>query len=670
MNNKNSKRASNNLSIIDKKEYEHKKIQEGLPQLRIIFLCFAFLYGAFGYLDYLMIDEYINEFFIMRFVIVIPLFLIFVSLSFYRVIFHIAQYLMTLCLVSGGVAIAFMLIVYPDNFSYYGGMFMVIFSSYFLLKLNSSFALIGNMIIQFSYIIGSLLINKSLDFDTLMVTAFFLGANVIGAIGNFQLESMGRLRYMQEKEIKNKNIQLESRVLTQHNELIQIKKAFESTSDAMAIFNPSGQLTNYNDAFTTIMDRTEISEMELSKKLEEALFSVLADGVPWNGERTIVTVNGLLKTVLIQGDSVYENDTIIGAVIILKDITERKVAEEEIKYIGSHDHLTGLFNRYGYDEIIQNLDNIYQLPLSVIMADLNGLKLINDTYGHAIGDQFLQKAAEAMKSICRKKDLVVRWGGDEFVILLPQTSFEQAKMIAYRITQESSQVKCEGVPVSMAMGIACKEREEEDITAIMKLAEDKMYRQKLTDSRSTKSSILNALNKALQVKSHETEEHTENMQQIGQKLGMRLGLSTEELSRLNLVMRLHDIGKINIPTEILKKKGALTAEEWALVKKHPEIGYRITKATEEFAHVAQEILSHHEKWDGTGYPQNLKGEAIPYLSRITSIVDSYEVMLNGRPYKEPMSKEDIIDELKRCSGTQFDSDIVESFLQVISECDI
>lgn len=670
MNKKNKKLKINKLSIIDDKQYEYEKIKEGLPQLRVIFLCLTLLYGAFGYLDYLIITEHFLEFSIIRFAIVIPLFLLFIFLSYKKIIFKIAQYLIALCLVAGGAGISYMLIMYPNNFSYYGGFFMVIFSGYFLLKLNSDLAMIGNIIILFSYIIGYIIVNKTLNYDTLMIIAFFTGANIIGALGILQLESMGRQRFMQEKEIKIKNLQLEERVLTQHNELIQVKKAFESTSDAMAVFNPAGKLTNYNQAFSTIMDIIETSETELSQQLEDVLLSVLNDGISWNGERTITASNGEKKTILIQGDSVYENNKIIGAVIIFKDITERKIAEEEIKYIGSHDHLTGLYNRYWYDSEIQNLDTKDNLPLSIIMADLNGLKMINDTYGHITGDYFLQKVSEIMTLICRESDLLARWGGDEFVIILPKTSYEQATLIAYQIAEESSQASFQGVPVSMALGVACKKFAEEDITSIMKLAEDKMYKQKLTESRSAKSSILNALNKALQVRSHETEEHTENMQQIGHKLGMRIGLSSEELSRLGLVLRLHDIGKINIPPEILSKNGALTAEEWEIIKKHTEIGYRITKATDEFSHVSQEILSHHEKWDGSGYPQNLKAEDIPYLARITNVVDSYEVMLNGRPYKKPMSNEEIVNEFRKCSGSQFDPDIVELFLEVINEIDV
>ncbi len=133
------------------------------------------------------------------------------------------------------------------------------------------------------------------------------------------------------------------------------------------------------------------------------------------------------------------------------------------------------------------------------------------------------------------------------------------------------------------------------------------------------------------------------------------------------MITLHDIGKINIPEDILTKKGALTGEEWEKIKKHPEIGYRIARATEDFSHVAEDILAHHERWDGSGYPRALKGEEIPLLARITAIADVYEVMSNGRPYKKAVTQEEVIAELKRCSGTQFDPKLVKTFLIILKD---
>ena len=343
-------------------------------------------------------------------------------------------------------------------------------------------------------------------------------------------------------------------------------------------------------------------------------------------------------------------------------IAEHKRAEEKIRYISFHDVLTGLYNRAFFEEEMQRLETGRQLPISILMADLNGLKLVNDTYGHEAGDEMLKTVAGIIKKSCREEDIVARWGGDEFVILLPQTSEEKAGQIGKRIRSKCNSAYVGDVPVSLALGVATKEKQSDLLTDVLNKAEDIMYKQKLAESRSVRSTVLNTLLKTLEAKSFETGEHVCRMQMLAWDFGEKLKLPESEMNRLSLLVTLHDIGKINIPEEILTKKEPLTEEEWEIVKKHPETGFRIARSTEEFAHVAEDILAHHERWDGTGYPQGLKGEEIPFLARITSIVDAYEVMTNGRPYREKMSPEEAVAEIKRCSGTQFDPQLVELFL--------
>ncbi|RQD73543.1 MAG: diguanylate cyclase [Candidatus Syntrophonatronum acetioxidans] len=299
------------------------------------------------------------------------------------------------------------------------------------------------------------------------------------------------------------------------------------------------------------------------------------------------------------------------------------------------------------------------------MADLNGLKLVNDTYGHCVGDDMLKCAADILKKSCRKEDLIGRWGGDEFVILLPQTSRRKAEAVSTRIKERCSKANIRDIPISMAIGIACKEKPGKNLIEILKEAEDSMYKQKLTESRSEKSAMVSTLLKTLEEKSFETKAHTRRMEEVAVQIGERIGLSPSELNRLKLVITLHDIGKTNIPEEILTREGPLTEEEWEIMKKHPETGFKIARATEEFSHVAKEIMAHHERWDGTGYPRGLKGEDIPLLARIIAIANAYEVMTQGRPYKKPLSLEKALDELKKCAGTQFDPELVEVFLEVL-----
>ncbi len=348
-------------------------------------------------------------------------------------------------------------------------------------------------------------------------------------------------------------------------------------------------------------------------------------------------------------------------------LVEQKQTEEKIRYISFHDILTGLYNRAFLEEEMKRLDTKRQLPISVIMLDLNGLKLVNDTYGHQVGDELLKSAAGILNNSCRQEDVIARWGGDEFVILLPRTWKKEATIIGKRIRKKCREAKVRDVPVSIALGVSAKENSEKTIADTLKEAEDNMYKQKLSESRSTRSAVLNALLKTLATKSYETEEHTRRMQKASLIIGENLGLPDTELSRLTLLITLHDIGKINLSEELLTKKGPLTDPEWKVMKKHPETGYRIARATEEFSHVAEDILSHHEHWDGKGYPRGLKGEKIPLLARITAIADAFEVMLNGRPYKKEMSRAEIISEFKRCSGKQFDPELVELFLSQLDQ---
>ncbi|MCD6156395.1 MAG: diguanylate cyclase [Candidatus Atribacteria bacterium] len=349
------------------------------------------------------------------------------------------------------------------------------------------------------------------------------------------------------------------------------------------------------------------------------------------------------------------------------DITETRKMEERLRYLSFHDQLTGLHNRAFLEEEMRRLDVERQLPLSVIMVDLNGLKLVNDTYGHEFGDLLLKSAARVLRASCRKEDIVVRYGGDEFVVLLPQTTHKTAREICLRIHKAAEKVRVQNVPLSLALGVATKAQKSENLAEVLRRAEDEMYRQKLAESKSTHSSIVNALLKALSTKSHETEQHVLHMQKAGIALGRELGLTPSELNRLKLAILLHDIGKITIPEEILKKPAPLAPEEWEVVKKHPEMGYRIARSTEEFAHVAEEVWSHHERWDGKGYPRGLRGEEIPFLARIVAIVDAYEAMRHGRAYKKPLSREKILAELRRKAGTQFDPRITEVFISLLEQ---
>ena len=348
----------------------------------------------------------------------------------------------------------------------------------------------------------------------------------------------------------------------------------------------------------------------------------------------------------------------------VQDISERKEKEERIQYLLHKDSLTGLYNRRFFEIEMDRLDTERQLPISIIMCDVNGLKIINDSYGHKKGDQILIETAQILENVVRDEDIIARHGGDEFTLLLPQTTYKQGQKLIERIKKHTKTVGEEEIPISMSLGIATKTKVKEDIEETLKKADNAMYRNKLSESRSTKNKIVRNLLNTLEAKSSETKEHAVRMTKLANKLGEHIDLSNSELNRLNLLATLHDIGKTTISEDILTKPGQLTKEEWEIIKEHTETGYKIASASEEFAVVAEEILFHHEKWDGTGYPQGIAGSEIPYLARIIAIIDAYDVMTNERPYSKAISKKAALSEIKSCAGTQFDPKLTKAFIQL------
>jgi len=356
---------------------------------------------------------------------------------------------------------------------------------------------------------------------------------------------------------------------------------------------------------------------------------------------------------------------IAGKLLIMKDITDRKKYENKIKYMSFHDYLTGLYNRAFFEEELSRLNVERSLPLSIVSGDVNGLKMINDAYGHEKGDELLINVAQILKQCFRKSDIISRWGGDEFIILLPQTDHSIAEEIVERIDRTCSKHYIEDMPISISLGISTKLKPEESIDEILKTAEDKMYVNKMTDEKRTHRTMISSLEKSLDKKDYEKEDHIKRMEKLTLLLGKNLKLSQTEFNELVMLSALHDIGKIAVADSIILKPGKLTPEEWEMVKKHPEVGYRIAKSSVDLAAIADAILSHHENWDGSGYPEGLKGTEIPLLSRIISIVDSYDAITNDRPYRKALTKEKAIAEIKRCSGTKYDPKLVEVFLRLL-----
>lgn len=363
---------------------------------------------------------------------------------------------------------------------------------------------------------------------------------------------------------------------------------------------------------------------------------------------------------------VINNDgNVWGVVGLSRNITDRKKIEEKLRYLSQTDMLTGLYNRYSFEEKMKELNHEKYHPLGIIMGDVNGLRIINDTFGHLEGDTLLKEIAKVLKDSCSEKGHVFRWGGDEFMILVPKCDESNCEKIMKKIINNCNKSNYDYMQLSVALGETVRYTPDDNIYDYIKKVEDKLYRQKLLQSKSVRSSILESYRKLLKAKNTDTNRHTIRVVEYATEIGKKMNLKTSDLDELILSAELHDIGKIGIPEDILLKPSKLNDEEFEIMKSHVEKGYRIVNSLGELGSVAKNVLTHHEKWDGSGYPLGLKKEEIPLLSRIIAVADSYDAMVHEREYKKAMKKEDAIKELRRCSGTQFDPEIVDIFINSI-----
>ena len=223
----------------------------------------------------------------------------------------------------------------------------------------------------------------------------------------------------------------------------------------------------------------------------------------------------------------------------------------------------------------------------------------------------------------------------------------------------------QGVNLSVSFGIAIKSNYYEDINELFKSSEKEMYSNKIFASQSFRNKTIQSIMRAYHEKNPREEEHSNRVSELCVKFGQVISMSNEDLNRLKAISYLHDIGKIAIDEAILNKPGKLTEEEWSIIKKHPEIGARIISTSEEYSVIADDILSHHERFDGKGYPRGLSGKDIPLRARMIAIIDSYDAMTSDRPYRKAMRHEEVIAELKRCSGAQFDSELIDIFIDKV-----
>lgn len=350
---------------------------------------------------------------------------------------------------------------------------------------------------------------------------------------------------------------------------------------------------------------------------------------------------------------------------LLREIIIRNRTEERLKYLSFHDNLTGLYNRAFFEEQLQRLSAPRYSPVTIIVCDVDGLKFINDTLGHDIGDSLLVAVAEVIKKSYREGDVVARTGGDEFALLIPNSTEAMVGKTCNKIRDAVALYNEENskLPLSISLGFATS-HDGLSPADLFKEADNNMYREKLHRSQSARSAIVQTLKKALGARDFITEGHADRMQDLVIELAKSINIPERKHADLRLLAQFHDIGKVGIPDNILFKPGPLSSEEYDEMKRHCEIGYIIAMSPPDLGPIADLILKHHEWWNGEGYPMGLKEEEIPLECRILAVADAFDAMTSDRPYRKALSCEDALDELKKCAGKQFDPRLVDDFLRL------
>ena len=362
-----------------------------------------------------------------------------------------------------------------------------------------------------------------------------------------------------------------------------------------------------------------------------------------------------------------ETGVVIGVVLVFRNVTEKKEQQQEIEYLSFHDSLTGLYNRRFFEEEMRRVDTRRNLPVSIIIGDVNNLKLTNDVFGHTYGDMLLKRLAMVLRKVCRADDIIARWGGDEFALLLPKTGLAEAQQIVARIREEFSKERIKAVQGSISMGAAIKAGVDDNILEAVNRAEEEMYLAKVMEHSELMKGTLQTIVQMLHDSSPREEEHAVRVSRICEAMGKRLNMSEDEVKQLKDAGYLHDIGKVVLDSKLLENHYPLSTREWNEIKRHPVVGYRILNAFDDMVDLAQIILAHQERWDGTGYPKGLKGEEIPRASRIIALAESFERKLGGAENRAPMDLHDALEAIRQERAKHFDPALTDMFLDMMEE---
>ncbi|MBM7558051.1 diguanylate cyclase domain-containing protein [Halanaerobacter jeridensis] len=490
---------------------------------------------------------------------------------------------------------------------------------------------------------------------------------------------------MSQRKDKNLKTGLQNRVKKQKDRIFQLRNRYQTifnhSEQAVIVWNRNLEIIDWNNSAEDLFgwSKEEMINENLidvlindeDRNFVESLLDKNLDNLKTKSIHKIKTKTGKIVCCEWHNIPVTDfNSRVIEVLSVIKECLSSELKGDNLVY---YDPLTEIYNRRYYEEELKRLNTSRQLPLSIILADVNRLKLTNDIFGHQQGDKLLKEVAEIINSSTRVEDIIARWGGDEFGILLPNTNTKETKKIMRRIKMACHNSSLKPIPPNISLGAATKRSQEEDINKIFNQAESRMYEDKEEEKSNSEDEVLNNLLEYLDSKIDGVVPYNKVVS-LAEKFGRKVGLDEYELEKLTLLARYHDIGKVGIPEKILNKQERLTNEEWEEYLRHLPLGYDIAKSFSTLTPIADEILYHHESWNGTGYPQQLTGEEIPVLARMIYIVSYYYELITSVDCGMKMNvsckfeytEKEALEKIERYAGSLFDPKLVEEFLELFN----
>lgn len=454
----------------------------------------------------------------------------------------------------------------------------------------------------------------------------------------------------------------------------------KSIGDGVVVTDAEGRITLVNAQFEGLCGRPReeihgrlLSEVFCAAGGEDGACCRLADKTLRSGRITTNTCEMLSKdgkkTVFVSYTVAPIRDAdgvICGTVLVMHDITEQRRKQQKIDYLVYHDALTGVYNRRYFDQMLRKLDTQANLPLSVISCDVNGLKLTNDAFGHSAGDRLLKRMASILTKASRPQDIVARVGGDEFCILVPGADEARAAQMCENIKALAAKSHSLAIGDSISVGCETKKRPEDNIRTVINQAESHMYRNKTVESPNMRDNTIKTILYTLYKKCPHQRAHADHVSRLCGEIAERMGLCERDIGDMRVIGLMHDIGNIAVDERILNKTGPLTDDELTEIKRHCEIGFRILMATNDMAHIAKVVLAHHERYDGKGYPNGIRGEEIPLMARIVSVADTFDAMTSPRAFRKAQGRAAALREIAKNSGAQFDPAVADAFLRMMN----